>query len=102
MPPRVRGLLLVGLGLLALKGAALFFAWRGGLSSELDPEESHPLGILFVPGLLVALVGVVQTVLGRPFGQWQGAWDEMPEWGQRIVVYGILFGTPIALYLFFR
>jgi hypothetical protein len=102
IPPRVRGLLLVGVGLLALKGAAFLFAWLEGTSSNLEPEENHPLGFLFVPGLLIALFGVVQSVLGRPFGQWSGAWDEMPEWGQRLVVYGILFGSPIALYFFFR
>lgn len=102
IPPRLRGLLLLGLGLALLKGAALFFARRGGYLSNLRPDESDPLGILFAPGVLVALLGFVEFVLGRPFGQWEGAWDEMPEWGQRLVVYGILFGSPIALYLFFR
>ncbi len=103
LPPRIRGLVLTALGVVLVKGASFVFARRGGFRTDYDPGEGDIIGLLFAPGLIVALFGVIEFVLGRPFAEWAAAWNELPEGVQRLVVYGLLFvGLPLGIVLLVR
>ncbi|MBK9089291.1 MAG: hypothetical protein IPL90_09690 [Holophagales bacterium] len=46
--------------------------------------------------LALALLGLLQAITGLPLHRLDRMWDELEESEQRLIVYGLFFGIPIA------
>jgi hypothetical protein len=68
------------LGLLVSQGQFAFGKWM----------------MVFVFPLTFGLLGLLQAITGLPLHRLDQMWNELEESEQRLIVYGLFFGIPIA------
>lgn len=84
------------------RGAILALCCLGGIAGFLGLLVSQGLFVfgkwmmVFVFPLTFGLLGLLQAITGLPLHRLDQVWNKLGGGVQRLIVYGLLFGIPIA------
>lgn len=84
------------------RGAILALCCLGGMAAFIGllvSTGTFAFGkwmMVFVLPLTLGLLGLLQAITGLPLHRLDQMWNELEESEQRIIVYGLFFGIPIA------